>query len=254
MTALRRRHAAVLLVLLVAAACGDGGKGTDRVLTAAGSAGEEAPTAPPVPPSTSPPPTAPATTVTTRRPAPTTTAAATTRTTRPAVAPSYSPAPPPPGVQPDGYGGYGGVTSTSAGGVSIKLSVYPRDQYFGGTMQVWVEVAHPVDVAVTAIKIDFGNGHAVTATPLPRWNCGSPDNAPASAWYTYPAPGRFRITATATAAPCHELIPGVPGQWVGPIGAGPPGVPSREWSVSAGMDILQRSDGPPPPVGPPPGP
>lgn len=254
MTALRRYP--VALLLLVTAACGGGaGRDADQILAAAGSAGEEAPApALPLPTTTVAPTTLAPATTTTKRPAPTTTAL--TRTTRVAVTPSppiagYSPAPPPPGVEPDGYGGYGGVTTVAAGGISVELHVYAREQYFGEPTQVWVDVAHPLGVAITAITIDFGNGHVVNTTPLPRWGCGSPDDAPASASYTYPAAGRFRVTATASALPCMAL-PELPG-W-GPAGAGPPGINPSPQMVSAGIDVLQRGDRPPAPVGPPPGP
>ncbi|MDP1803743.1 MAG: hypothetical protein Q8K72_01115, partial [Acidimicrobiales bacterium] len=201
-----RRYLVACFFLLAAACGGSAGSEADQILAAAGGAEEEAPIARPIPTSTTaaPPSTAPATTTTTKRPAPTTTVAPPPRprTTRVPVTPSppiagYSPAPPPPGVEPDGYGGYGGVTSVSAGGIAVELHVYAREQYFEQPTQVWVSVAHPVGVAITAITIDYGNGHVVNATPLARWTCGSPDDAPASANYTYPAPGRFRVTATA---------------------------------------------------------
>ena len=251
------RRCAVPLVLLLASACGDAGP--DRVLAAAGEVAEE----PPAPTTTTsaPPPrtAAPTTTSTTKPPAPATTAttARRTQTSKVPVTPAppiagYSPAPPPPGVEPDGYGGYGGVTTVSANGLTLELHVYAREQYFGSTTQVWAQVAHPIGVAVTAITIDFGNGHVVNATPLPRWNCGSPDDAPASANYTYPAAGRFRVTVTASALPCMAL-PDSPIAW-GPAGAGPPGANPQPQTVIAGIDVLQRADAPPPPVGPPPGP
>ena len=253
-----RRRYAIPLVLLLAAACGDAGPQSEGVLSAATeSASQEAPVTSTSTSISTTTTAAPATTTT--RPAPATTPTTTprrTQTTRVPVTPApplarYSPTPPPPGVEPDGYGGYGGVTTASANGLTLELHVYAREQYRGSPTQVWVEVAHPVGVAVTAITIDFGNGHVVNATPLPRWSCGSADDAPASAVYTYPVPGRFRVTATANALPCMAM-PAAPGGW-GPAGAGPWGPATPPQAVSAGMDVLQRADAPPPPVGPPPG-
>lgn len=242
-------------MLLLAAACGNAGPEPDQVLSAAGAAAEEAP-APPTT-TTTVAPTTVAPTVTTTRPAPATTAttAKRTQTSKVPVTPAptiagYSPAPPPPGVEPDGYGGYGGVTTVSANGLTMELHVYAREQYFGSPTQVWVEIAHPLGVAVTAITIDFGNGHVDTATPLARWTCGSADDAPASANYTYPVAGHFRVTATASAVPCMAH-PEVPGGW-GPAGGGQYATTPPQ-TVSAGIDVLQRPDAPPPPVGPPPG-
>ena len=248
-----RRYLVACFFLLAVACGGSAGPPADQVLSVAGLASTE-----PAPSTTVTTATTLAPATTTKRPAPATTVAPPprTRTTRVPVTPSppiagYSPAPPPPGVDPDGYGGYGGVTTVSAGGIAVELHVYAREQYFEQPTQVWVSVAHPVGVAITAITIDYGNGHVVNATPLARWTCGSPDDAPASANYTYPAPGRFRVTATASALPCMAL-PEVPGGW-GPAGAGPPGMNPSPQKVSAGIDVLQRGDRPPPPVGPPPG-
>jgi hypothetical protein len=248
------RRYPVVIFLLVAAACGGtAGPEANQVLSVAGSASTE-----PATTATTATTLAPATTTTTQRPAPATTATTARRTQTSKVPPTpappvagYSPAPPPPGVEPDGYGGYGGVTTVSADGISVELHVYAREQYFGQTTQVWVAVAHPLGVAITAITIDFGNGHVVNTTPLPRWNCGSPYDAPASADYIYPAPGRFRVTATASALPCMAH-PEISAGW-GPAGAGL-GINPTPQKVSAGIDVLQRGDRPPPPVGPPPGP
>jgi hypothetical protein len=257
-----RRWVLVMPILLLAGACGDPIPGAQETLAAAEVTGPEAALEPSTTSTAAPPqPTTPTThvTTTTQRlpPATTATTARRTQTSKVPVGPiptiaGYAPAPPPPGVEPDGYGGFGGVTSTSAGGITVELSVYAREQYFGSVTQVHVAVAHPLDWAITAITVDYGNGHVVNTTPLPRWYCGSPHDAPASAAYSYPTAGRFRVTATATAQPCMEVVGG-PGGWV-VIGEGPPGVPRRAQTVSAGMDVLQRPDRPPLPVGPAPGP
>lgn len=257
------RRCAVPLVLLLGAACGDAGPAPDRVLSAAGAVGEEAPAPVPTTSTTIPTPVAPTTMTTTTRAAPVATTATTARRTRTTRAPvtatpsiaGYSPAPPPPGVLPDGYGGYGGVTSRSAGGVTVELAVYAREQYFGEMTQVGVQVAHPENVAISSVKIDFGNGHVVPSTPLASWTCGSTQDASAGSNYVYPEPGTFRITATATFVTCM----GVPGMLIGPYNPPPTGLvgpwfPQPHEAVSAGMDVLQRPDRPPRPVGPPPGP
>lgn len=118
----RLRRSAAPVVLLLAVACTDPGPvpGSDRVLSAAGTASAEAP--PPVPA-----PTSTTTAVTVTAPPPTTkvgVAPSTVRRTATTRAPAtgtppiagYSPAPPPPGVDADGYGGYGGVTDTRSAG------------------------------------------------------------------------------------------------------------------------------------------
>jgi hypothetical protein len=261
------RRCAVLLVLLLAAACGDAGPSPDRVLSAAGAASEEAPPEVPAPSSTTTSTAAAAVvTTTTKRPAPVTTSPPTTvartRTTRPPATPTppidgYSPAPPPPGVEADGYGGYGGVTHASNGGVELELMVYPREQYLGEMVQVGAQVSKPDSVAITSVKIDFGNGHLVTGSPGLGWYCGpSTYHAGASTGgYVYPAPGTYTITATVTFVACM----GMPGMWIGPHMPPPAGLqgpwfPEPHQAVSASMGMLQRPDRHPPPVGPPPGP
>ncbi len=252
------------MILLLAAACGGAGNAPDRVLSAAAAATEDAPAPSSTVTSTS---TTAAPATTTEKPVPVTTAAPrttvvrrapTTRapvTSTPPIA-GYSPAPPPPGVQADGYGGYGGVTRGTTGPVEIELSVYPREQYLGEIVQVAARVSHPESVAITSIRIDFGNGHVVSGSQGLGWYCGpQTQDAGAGAWYTYPAPGTFRITATATFVACM----GVPGMWIGPYFPPPAGLqgpwfPEPHQAVTAGMDMLQRPDRPPRPVGPPPGP
>lgn len=256
------RRCVVPVVLALAAACG-GGQGPDRFLSAAGGAPDEPPFT--VVSTTSPATTStvpfPVTTVTSR-PATTTTTARRTQTTRAPVTATppiagYSPAPPPPGVEPDGYGGYGGVTTTSARGVTVRLAVYPREQYFGEIFQVSVLVDRPEGISVTSLKLDFGNGTVVSLAPQSGWYCGTAQAAGDGRGYTFPAPGTFRITATATVVNCMGGIPG--GIWIGPHFPPPQGLigpwfPEPHAAVSAGMDVLHRPDRPPLPVGPPPGP
>ena len=261
---MRRVLTAMAVVVLAATACGGdaAAPAPERVLTAAGAASEEAPapTTTPSPPTTVAPPT----TSTTKRPAPATTVKPATATTRVPVTPAppiagYSPAPPPPGVQADGYGGYGGVTTVSKGGVAVTLSVYPREQYFGEVVQVGASAGHPAEVAITALTIDFGNGHIIAGPQTQAWGCGTAKDANEGRWYTYPAAGLYRISVTVTFVPC-TVLPGPPGGWVLPDGQPAVGMP-LPWiasgppdTVTAGMDMLQRPDRPPRPVGPPPGP
>ena len=168
----------------------------------------------------------------------------------------YAPAPPPPGVAADGYGGYGGFTEVSAGPVTLELSVYPREQYFGEMAQVWATVSHPENVAITSLKLDYGNGQVVSGGLANGWYCNTAQNASVgNNGYVYPAPGSFRITATVTFVTCI----GIPGAYIGPPQPPPTGLvgpwfPEPHQSLSAAIPVLQRPDRPPPPVGPPPGP
>ncbi len=260
------RRSAIPVVFLVAAACGGAGPSPDRVLSAAGTATAEVAT---TVASTAPAATAaPATTTTTPAATSTTVRRTTTTVPRPATTrppatlappkPGYAPAPPPPGVAPDGVSGYGGLTTTTEGSTSVSLRVYPREQYFGETMQIWVGVTHME--AVSTLTLDLGNGHVVTLQLGGYAPCARvPRDVGGSQWYVYPAPGTYRITATVTVTPC-QILPGPPGGWALPDGS--PAVDFPEpWlatgpahTVSASMDILQRADVPPRPVGPPPGP
>ena len=261
------------LVLFVAAACGNAGPSPDRVLSATGSASEEAAlevlasSSSTTSPSTSTSTTraAPATT-TTKQAAPVATTAPTrarrTQTTRAPVTPTppidgYSPAPPPPGVQADGYGGYGGVTYAYAGEVELELSVYPREAHLGDNVQIGASITKPDNVAITSAKIALGNGHVITGSQGLGWYCGpSTYHAGASTnGYMYPAAGTYKITATVTFVTCM----GVPGMWIGPYFPPPAGLvgpwfPEPHQAVTASMHVLQRPDGHKPPVGPPPGP
>lgn len=261
---LRRR--AVPFVLLLAAACGTTGPAPDRVLSATGTASPEAPAT--VPTTTATTAAAPTTTkpvltstsTTVRRAATTVARSAPTRAPAPSTPPiaGYSPAPPPPGVVADGYGGYGGVTDTTVGGSTVTLWVYPREQYLGETMQVAAEVTGKD--AIRSLTIDFGNGYVLTSPRQYSWDCATEDRkAGDSKWYVYPAPGQYRITATAVVVPCG-IHPGPPAGTIGPDGQplstdpmplSPIGTPH---TVSAGMDVLQRPDRHLPPVGPSPGP
>lgn len=261
----RLRLAAAPVVLLLAVACTDPGPvpGSDRVLSAAGTASAEAPASLPTPTSTT-------TAVTVTAPPPTTKVAvapptmvrrtATTRVPATATPPiaGYSPAPPPPGVDADGYGGYGGVTDSTVGGTTVTLWVYSWEQYLGETMQVAAQVSSKD--AIRSLIIDFGNGYVLTSPRQYSWDCATETrDAGDSKWYVYPAPGQFRITATAVIVPCG-IHPGPPAGTIGPDGQplstapmplSPIGTPH---SVSAAMDVLQRPDRHLPPVGPSPGP
>jgi hypothetical protein len=252
-----RWRAAVPIVLVVAAGCGGPPAGT-RTITAAGAsrsdvvAAEQATTTTAITapttvkatgavpgPTTTTRPVSPPTTV--RRP---TTATTPPAATTPPVAP-YAPGPPPPGVLPDGYGGYGGVTTTSTGGTTVTLHVYAREQYLGEQVQVRAEAS--TAGIVTSIRFDFGDGHVVAEAPLPNWYCSTQvRDAPAAANYVYPAPGRYTVAVIVTVAPC-TFMPGPPGLAGPGVPTGPP------VDVRAGIDVLQRADPPPRPVGPSPG-
>ena len=248
---LRRR--AVPFVLVLAAACGNTGPAPDRVLSAAGAASPEAPV-PTTATSAAPTTTKPVvtSTSTTARPAATTVARS---TSTPSPAPS---APLSSGVVPDGYGGKGGVIATTVGGSTLTLWVYPRAQYLGEMMQVAVEVTGKD--AITSLTIDFGNGYVLTSPREYSWDCATQDRKVGNnKWYVYPAPGQYRITATAGVIPCG-IHPGPPAGIIGPDGQPlstdpmPLSAIGTPHAVSAGMDVLQRPDRPPAPVGPPPGP
>lgn len=236
------RRLAFALVLVLAAACAGPGQGDDRVAVAAGSAAQEVP----APTSTSQPAPAP-TTSTTQRPAPTTTsttrAPAPPTTARPAPAPTRPRGPYPPGVS--------GTTlsaTTTAGDTTLTMKLFPADQYFGENIQVRMELA--TRDAVRSVKVDFGNGTVVDATP-PAFTCPGAVRAlnPGAPTYTYPAPGRYVVRAIVTSAPCVPF-PATP----------PPGFPSEvpdplhpDRVVEVAITFDQAPDRPPPPVGPPPG-
>jgi hypothetical protein len=247
------RWRAVPFVLLLAAACGGAGARPDRVLSAAATASPEAPaTVPPTTATTMAPTTTttwPVLTSTTVRPSITTLGRSTTTrppaTATPASA-GYAPPAPPPGVVADGYGGYGGVATTTADDATVALSLYPREQYFGEPVQVGVEVTTKEFVAV---KIDMGNGATFDVTTARGGQCSAePRTASGGApYYVYPAPGQYRIRAIVTVIPCIP-IPGPPGS--------PPGAPSpfERHIVEASIGVNERPDTPPRPIGPPPGP
>jgi hypothetical protein len=239
---------AVPLALLLATACASAGPARDPVLSAAGSATPEV--ASTVVTTIATTTTVPPTSTTVRRTTTTTVARPAPSATRPPATPTppipgYSPAPPPAGVVPDGYGGYGGLATTTADGATIELSVYPREQYFGEPVQVRVEVTTTEWVAVT---IDMGNGTSFENAAARSGTCsGESGTAGGGApFYVYPAPGQYRIRAIVTLMPCL-LIPGPPGS--------PAGAPSPfdHHTVEAAITLTQRADRPPPPVGPPPG-
>jgi hypothetical protein len=121
---------------------------------------------------------------------------------------------------------------------------------------VWAKVSHPENVAVTSLKVDYGNGQVLTSSVANSWYCNTAQDAAAgNSGYVYPAPGSFRITATVTFVTCM----GIPGAYIGPPLPSPAGLvgpwfPEPHQSVSAGMPYLQRPDRPPRPVGPSPGP
>lgn len=245
----------------VLAGCGGSGgsPGVERTLSAAGSGSETV--SPEAATATTPATPAPEvdTTVVVR---PRATASAAPRGTVAAgAAPAtggYSPPPPPPGVQPDGYNGYGGVSTVTAEGTTVTLRVYPREQYMGERVQVGVEVAGTT--AVRAIRIDLGDGTVVDSPQTYAWNCPA-SSRPLGAGvpaHVYPAPGVYRITVAVTAVPC-QILPGPPGGWTGPDGQPAVGMPlpwapaGPDQALSVSIAVNQRSDRPPPPVGAPPG-
>jgi hypothetical protein len=148
----------------------------------------------------------------------------------------------------DGYGGYGGIATTTGEGATVALSLYPREQYFGERVQVGVEVTTKEFVTV---KVDMGNGTVFDVVAVRGGQCSAePRTASAGTpSYVYPAPGQYTIRAIVTVIPCIA-IPGPPGS--------PPGAPSPfasdRYTVEASIGLNQRPDRPPRPVGPPPGP
>lgn len=249
------RLAAVLAALVATVGCSSGPSDGERTLVAAGARVGEVQVA------TS------STTVTVAPP--TTVAVATTvkshpSTGRPAArsAPrskGYSPAPPQAGVTPDGYGGYGGTATVSGAGGAVTLRVYPREQYVGERFQVGVVVAG--STAVRSIRIDLGDGTVEQSTPLRSWECptAARETHGSAGPHMYANPGTYRITATVTVVPC-AISEGPPGGWTLPDGRPAVDMPvpwrptGPDQALSVSMDVLQRGDSPPRPVGPPPGP
>jgi hypothetical protein len=249
---MRRAVPGIALAVGLLTACGPSrtAPGTAEQTLSAAAASDTAEVTVPPPSTTTVPPLATTTTLS---------AAVAPPTTRPARAPSraYSP-PPPAGVHPDGYGGYGGAATATADGTAVTLQVYPREQYLGERVQVSVRVAGTT--AVRSIVIDLGDGTVVHPPQLQSWGCPSAPRetgggAPA---HVYAAPGAYRVTAVVTAVPC-TILPGPPGGWTGPdgqpaVGMPLPWVPSGpDQTVPAAIDVNQRPQRPPSPVGPPPG-
>ncbi len=144
-------------------------------------------------------------------------------------------------------------------GTEVTLQVYPSEQYLGERVQVGVAVEGTT--AVRSIRIDLGDGTAVEGTPLQGWGCpqASRQTGAAAPSHTYAAPGAYRITATVVALPC-SILPGPPGGWTLPDGQPAAGMPlpwmptGPDQALSVGIDLVQRPDPPPAPVGPSPGP
>ena len=255
----RLRSGAVQLLALVvlgsacggSTAIGTGGDGPADVAVAAGSVSQELPaptttvTSPPTtlaPPPTPPPPRPKPTTSTTRRPAPPPAGPPGAQAGKP-----YAPPPPPPGVVASGYGGYGGIATTTAHNATVSLSLYPREQYFGEGVQVGVEVK--TTDFVRSIKVDMGNGTVFDVVAVRGGTCSRELRMVSGGgpYYVYPAPGHYLIRAIVTVVPCIPMA--------GPPEL-PPGAPSpfEEHTVEASIYLDQRADRPPRPVGPPPGP
>ena len=233
------RLAGALVVAVIATACGGTGSTPDRVAVAAGAQVIPEPTT---------------TTTTTVAPAPTTTTtrrppATTTSTTRPPAPPTTpAPAPRPRGPYPPGVSGTTLSATTTSGSTTLSLRLFPGDQYFGERVQVGMDLSSRD--AVRSVKVDFGNGTVVDATPS-GFNCPGTVRSlnPAAPNYTYPAPGRYVVRAIVTEAPCVPF-PATP----------PPGFPSEapdpfspDRVVEVSLTFEQAADRPPRPVGPPPG-
>lgn len=249
------RLAALVVAVVTAVGCSSGSSDGTRTLVAAGSRVGDVQ----VPASSTTATVAPTTTL----------AVATTVKAASRAGPSsarstpgstgYAPGPPPAGVTPDGYGGYGGTASVSGAGGAVTLRVYPREQYVRERFQVGVVVAGAT--AVRSIRIDLGDGTVEQSTPLRSWECPTaPREANGSANpHVYANPGTYRISATVTAVPC-AISEGPPGGWTLPDGRPAVYMPApwrptgAEQILSVSMDVVQRPDYPPRPVGPPPGP
>ena len=244
---MRRHLGAALALALLTAACA--GPTPDRVAVAAGSAAEQIPV--------------PSTTTTVVPPAPTTTKPVVTSATTPATPTTRTPttrtpttAHPPPAAAPRTRGPYppgvSGTTlsaTTTSGDTTLSLSFFPADQFFGERIRVGVELT--TRDAVRSVKVDFGNGTVVDATP-PGFNCPGTVRPlyPGGAVYTYPAPGRYVVKAIVTSVPCIPFVatppPGFPTEAPDPFSPG--------HTVEVAVTYEQAPDRPPPPVGPPPGP
>jgi len=138
--------------------------------------------------------------------------------------------------------------NTTSGDTTLSLSFFPADQYFGEITQVRLELT--TREAVRSVKVDFGNGHVVDATP-PGLDCPGKVRPlyPGAPIYTYPAPGRYVVKAIVTSVPCVPFpAPGPPGV---PTEAPDPFSPGH--SVEVAVTYEQAPDRPPRPVGPPPG-
>jgi hypothetical protein len=125
------------------------------------------------------------TTTTTKPPTTTTTAPATTTTTVP--------------PQPMGTAS----ASTTGAGVALSLDVGPADG--ARSLQGHLSVGFEDSSVLRAVRIDFGDGTALTVD-LVAWDCNAP-GAPnpydvALPAHTYGGPGTYAVAVTATTAVC----------------------------------------------------
>ncbi len=155
-----------------------------------------------------------------------------------------------PGVEPSGYGDYGGSKTVRSGSTTLTLTLYPIEAYAGMETQVRAEVQFVG--GVTAFRIDFGDGTFVDGYPYPTWLCNGnmepKTTSAADAQHVYAQPGAYTVTAVVTTGDCGPT-PTVPGV---PVATFPPHIYPRPVSgvaqtTTVSMTAIARPDRVPPP-------
>lgn len=126
-------------------------------------------------------------------------------------------------------------TTVTQGTTTVTLKAVP-EEYLGE--KVYVEVEASSTEYISAIHIDFGDGHVTTDAQTHQASLDPTIHAYAAYAHVYAAAGRYRITITVTVAPgfwAFTPTP-LPGQW---MTTGP------EHTVSVTADLLQRPDAAP---------
>ncbi len=191
-----------------------------------------APPVPPVPPVTSPPPTVP----------------------NPPLEP---------GMEPNGYGGYGGTRTVTSGTTIVALSLYPRESYAGQMTQVGVEVRFVG--GMRSIRIDYGDGTFYDGVYFPEWSCngvpGAKTTSAGGGHHFYAQPGSYQVTATVTSFNCSpdggsesppSMFPTLPDGTMNPEFLAHPHVGVESVTVAAITAISRPDRVPvPPPLTPP---
>jgi hypothetical protein len=228
------RLGAVVAALAVTPACGSG---TPNAATAGRSSVDASGLGTPAPAQAGPgldPATTTAPTPTAGTPPK---AAAAPVTAPPTAGAAGSPAPPPPAAVVNARPA--AVSNASGAGTAVTLRVAPAEQYRGEPFLTTVDVSGPT--AIRSVHLDLGNGATVAAEATPAWGCPSGPRQvmavpPA---HSYPASGRYTVTAVVTVVPC-VYVPGQSGEVMPWVASGPGKV------IQVRVDVTQRADLPPP--------